>query len=91
MCACARRPGRERVRVRRARGRTLFLYIIFSQYIIHATPPRAPAGQGESVFEYDVRVAERTLVMPPFPDDRMLCSFAHIFAGGYSAGYYSYK
>jgi oligopeptidase A len=29
--------------------------------------------------------------MPPFPEDRFLCSFSHIFAGGYSAGYYSYK
>jgi hypothetical protein len=26
--------------------------------------------------------------MPPFPGDRFLCSFSHIFAGGYSAGYY---
>jgi oligopeptidase A len=24
------------------------------------------------------------------PDDQFLCSFSHIFAGGYSAGYYSY-
>jgi len=24
-------------------------------------------------------------------EDRFLCSFSHIFAGGYSAGYYSYK
>lgn len=29
--------------------------------------------------------------MEPFPEDRFLCSFSHIFAGGYSAGYYSYK
>jgi oligopeptidase A len=27
----------------------------------------------------------------PLPEDRFLCSFSHIFAGGYSAGYYSYK
>jgi oligopeptidase A len=25
------------------------------------------------------------------PEDAFLCSFGHIFAGGYSAGYYSYK
>jgi oligopeptidase A len=25
------------------------------------------------------------------PEDRFLCSFGHIFAGGYAAGYYSYK
>lgn len=29
--------------------------------------------------------------MQPFPEDRFLCSFSHIFSGGYSAGYYSYK
>ncbi len=34
--------------------------------------------------------AERFSVMPPLPEDRFLCSFSHIFAGGYAAGYYSY-
>ena len=29
--------------------------------------------------------------MRPFPEDAFLCSFSHIFAGGYSAGYFSYK
>jgi oligopeptidase A len=29
--------------------------------------------------------------MPPLPGDRFLCSFGHIFGGGYAAGYYSYK
>ena len=31
-----------------------------------------------------------TTVLPPLPD-RFLCSFGHIFSGGYAAGYYSYK
>lgn len=48
-------------------------------------------GAGESVFDRDRAVAARTQVMAPFPEDRFLCSFSHIFAGGYSAGYYSYK
>jgi len=52
---------------------------------------RYTPGQGESVFERDQKVAQRTQVMPPFPEDRFLCSFGHIFAGGYSAGYFSYK
>ncbi len=28
---------------------------------------------------------------PLLPEDRFLCSFGHIFGGGYAAGYYSYK
>ncbi|MFN3926634.1 MAG: M3 family metallopeptidase [Pseudanabaenaceae cyanobacterium] len=37
------------------------------------------------------QLAETTMVMPPLAEDRFLCSFSHIFAGGYAAGYYSYK
>ena len=29
--------------------------------------------------------------LPLIPEDRFLCSFTHIFAGGYAAGYYGYK
>jgi len=41
----------------------------------------------ETQFEY----AHEFSPLPPHPDDRFVCSFLHIFAGGYSAGYYSYK
>jgi oligopeptidase A len=37
------------------------------------------------------RIAQTTAVLPPLPEDYFLCSFSHIFAGGYAAGYYSYK
>ena len=30
-------------------------------------------------------------MLPPLAEDRFLCSFTHIFAGGYAAGYYRYK
>jgi hypothetical protein len=48
-------------------------------------------GGPETVFERERAVAARTLVMQPLPEDRFLACFSHIFAGGYSAGYFSYK
>jgi len=49
------------------------------------------ARSGESIFDVQRRVAQRTTVLPPLPEDRFLCGFGHIFSGGYAAGYYSYK
>ena len=37
------------------------------------------------------QLADSTTILPPIEEDAFLCSFGHIFAGGYSAGYYSYK
>ncbi|KAF3795877.1 Organellar oligopeptidase A [Nymphaea thermarum] len=48
-------------------------------------------GGTESIYDVDQRICKGTQVMPPLPEDRFLCSFSHIFAGGYDAGYYSYK
>jgi oligopeptidase A len=49
-----------------------------------------PGGK-ETAFDVERRVAQRATVMPPLEEDRFLCSFGHIFGGGYAAGYYSYK
>jgi oligopeptidase A len=49
-------------------------------------------GEGESIFDVQRRIAARyTPYNMPLPEDRFLCTFSHIFAGGYASGYYSYK
>jgi len=52
---------------------------------------RYQPGGKETPFQVRDRVARTTTVMPPLPEDAFLCAFGHIFAGGYAAGYYSYK
>jgi oligopeptidase A len=46
---------------------------------------------GATVAETLAGVRRRVAVVPAAPFNRMPASFAHIFAGGYAAGYYSYK
>ena len=48
-----------------------------------------PGGE-ESVWEMRDRLTEKTTILKPLPEDAFLCSFGHIFSGGYAAGYYSY-
>jgi oligopeptidase A len=43
-----------------------------------------------SIRDIEQDIAKKTAIIPPLPEDRSLCSFSHIFAGGYAAGYYSY-
>lgn len=46
---------------------------------------------GRDLSELQKEVFERILPYPMHSEDRTMCSFSHIFAGGYAAGYYSYK
>jgi oligopeptidase A len=55
---------------------------------LHST--HDPEGSA-SVFDVHREVSGEMSVLPPLPEDRFLCGFSHIFAGGYAAGYYSYK
>ena len=48
-------------------------------------------GGDETPNDVRDRLAKTTSVLPPIPEDNFLCAFGHIFAGGYAAGYYSYK
>ncbi len=49
-----------------------------------------PGGE-ETPNDVRDRIAKTTTVLQPLSEDNFLCSFGHIFAGGYAAGYYSYK
>ena len=49
-----------------------------------------PGGE-ETPSDVRDRLAKTTSVLQPIPEDNFLCAFGHIFAGGYAAGYYSYK
>ena len=49
------------------------------------------ATLGANVAATLAAVRRRVAVVPAAPFNRMPASFAHIFAGGYAAGYYSYK
>ncbi|WP_286757019.1 M3 family metallopeptidase [Roseivirga sp. UBA838] len=45
----------------------------------------------ENVAAFESDIMSKTDVLAPIEGTNMSCSFSHIFQGGYSAGYYSYK
>lgn len=45
----------------------------------------------EDVATFEKAILEENSVLPSVDGTNMSCSFSHIFQGGYSAGYYSYK
>jgi len=55
---------------------------------IHMEYEPQQGGRIQSVLD---EVRRNVAVIPPVPHNRFQHSFSHIFAGGYAAGYYSYK
>lgn len=53
----------------------------------HTTQP----SKINTVDEFETTATEPTRLLAKIPGTNSSCSFSHIFAGGYSAGYYSYK
>ena len=45
----------------------------------------------KSVKEHELKAFENTKLYPDVAENCMSTSFSHIFQGGYSSGYYSYK
>lgn len=70
------------------------LYFGMLDLTLHSTfdAKAGATGDGPSIFDVQQEVASKyTPFNMPLPEDRFLCGFSHIFAGGYAAGYYSYK
>lgn len=49
------------------------------------------ADENFDVKAFEDRITEKTSIYPKNPETAISTSFSHIFQGGYSAGYYSYK
>jgi len=71
-------------------GMTMVRQLFFGALDISLHHTYDPQGD-KTPFELQHELAQRFTVIPPLPEDRFLCGFGHIFAGGYAAGYYSYK
>ncbi len=51
-----------------------------------------PGSNDEATpFQIEQQLARETIVTPMLDDESQLPAFGHLFAGGYAAGYYSYK
>ena len=60
-----------------------------SDFMIHER--YGTEGENRSPAEMEQDVAGETLVLPILDGESQLPAFGHLFAGGYAAGYYSYK
>jgi len=64
------------------------LYFAATDMDLYARYPRPEWPDADTVKRLNAGKYSPT---PLLPEDRLLCSFSHIFGGGYAAGYYSYK
>ncbi|MBD1808133.1 M3 family metallopeptidase [Microcoleus sp. FACHB-SPT15] len=71
-------------------GSTMLRQLHFSSIDLELHHRYLPGGN-ETAVDVRKRIAKTTTVLPPLQEDNFLCAFGHIFAGGYAAGYYSYK
>ncbi|MCM2350823.1 MAG: M3 family metallopeptidase [Bacteriovoracaceae bacterium] len=63
------------------------LSFAFLDMAYHTSDPQSIKDIGE----FETKTIEKTTLLPKIPGTSISTSFSHIFAGGYSAGYYSYK
>ncbi len=71
-------------------GMQMLRQVEFSLYDLRLHAEYA-SGQKNLIFTVMDEVRARVSVVPVAPFNRFAHSFGHIFAGGYSAGYFSYK
>jgi oligopeptidase A len=71
-------------------GRDMLRQLEFALFDLELHTHYDPQGE-QSVHDVLEQVRAKVSVLPPPSDDRFENGFAHIFAGGYAAGYYSYK
>jgi len=72
---------------RHASGLLYQLYLGNLDLQLHARSWEKP----ESLLQFEDHLYESFNSMPPMNGTCKVCSFSHIFQGGYAAGYYSYK
>ena len=72
-------------------------YMTLRQVVMSLTDWRLHASfdpdsaKGQAILDVSRRIADQFNVIPQAPISRWINTFSHIFAGGYAAGYYSYK